>query len=262
MTKLQNTKNSDHNKIDRNDLVMRYGLALSTFQLIPGLVGLWPFSSLTYPGAAVVSLDHSHNILHLTQGGNAFINLRNQIVPVMECTGATTDLFYSADDDKLDIVGNETVFDSSMNGLTVGGWFKSDESRNSPLVFKTGTANHVSNFPYGLLQATGSLASFQVRNSAGTTNYSASVDLVIGAWNFVVGRYTPGSEVKVWVDDTYEVNTTSIPATLFTSNGEFRVGGQTTQNFDGQSAFVFLAATAISDTLRSILYQQTYVLFK
>src|SRR5690606_32777454 len=72
----------------------------------------------------------------------------------------------------------------------------------------------------------------------------------VGRWEFLVARFTPSTELALFLSGKKDVNTSSIPATLWNSSSPFTVGaygGSGTSPMDGRAAFKFLCAAAVDD---------------
>jgi hypothetical protein len=234
---------------------------MSMYQTLPGLVGLWPMASTAISSGNAPDL--SGNGKTLTHNGNPRYARAgaSYLVPCIYCDGAG-DYLSRASEADLNIIGTEGVIATAWRGLTIGGWFYV-ASGASP-GYLIGKANNT-NGPYFLYATPGTNVLFRVRDSTDTTNYSvaeATVDFRDG-WHFIVGRYDPSTEVKIWVDDTTNVNTTSIPASLQSGPDNFGImgNGVGTGLLIGYTSFCFLTATILSDDMIDDLYENTRDLF-
>ena len=88
--------------------------------------------------------------------------------------------------------------------------------------------------------------------------------ITLSAWHFAVMRFTPGTEVLLFVDGTGYTDAVGVPATIFNSTAAFAIGRPGSLNayyMDGRASLCFLCATALGiGTIRS-LYQQSRALF-
>lgn len=240
--------------IRRNDLVTRWGLTISSFLAIPGLVGFWPMSSVQRSTGSVY--DVSGQGRTLTYNGNPTYNHYNSIIPYIDLDG-TGDYLSRADEADIDILGTETIYNSSVRGLTVGGWFRRDNAET--LMSKWLTTGNQRSWLLGY-------NSFIV-DPLGTFVSSVSVAMTTtpntATWYFAVGRFDPSSELAIFHNNEKTPNITSIPASIFNSSAGLVIGAREgpTNLFDGQACLCFLSANMLSDALIGSLFHQSRVLF-
>lgn len=254
-------RNSDLPNLIQSDSY-KFGLwteVVAGFQALPGLVGFWPMSSVQRSTGNVYDLSGQSRTL--TYNGNPTFNYTG-LVPYIDFDG-TGDYLSRADETDLDIVGSETIFNSTIRGLTLGGWF-----------YTTSVGAGL----FGLMSKyTGSQISFLLYRSASTPTFtvsntgsvlvgtvSSSTTLVVNNWNFIVGRFTPSTETAIFNNDTKNTNTTSIPATIFNSTTAFEIGRYNSSNttcYTGRASLCFLSANAVSDSIINGLYQRSRNLF-
>lgn len=220
------------------------------FIRLPGLRGYWPMSAVNYLGRAI---DHSNASVNLQRtgaptyafDGNAYVQL-----------GVATDFLHTASGE-LDFTGTEAWIDSGIRGLTFGGWFWIDviPVAASGLISKHGVAPQ-----YGFTLIVSTAGSPQVYiSSNGTNNWTVvHSPLTINTWHFIVARFTPSTELAVFVNDAKVVNTTTIPAAINVSTQNFEIGRYSNDNsriIEGRARDVFICASALSDATLSDLYQ-------
>lgn len=174
--------------------------------------------------------------------------------------------FSHADAAAFDISGTETVVQAfpSYRGLTLGGWFYFDLATidtNEFLIGKARQAASASSSYHLFRRATDEKIVFFV--SDGTITGVASEAVTSVGWRFLVGRYTPGSELKVWVNSSTGINTTSIPSSLQNTSQPFTIGADALSGsfFDGLASLCFLCAAAVPDVMIETFYQYSKVLF-
>ena len=225
-----------------------YKSIVADFMLLPYLRGLWTFTSR----------DESDNVRDfggqdrtLTNNNGAPLNeLANNNMWYTEFNG-TTQYYSRADEAGLDITGN----------LTMGGWFRFDAA--STLSFLMGKAS-TSNLSYWFSRTATNVIQANV-SSNGTTQTSVdSGTVTTSQWYFVVMRYTPSTELAVFLNNTKTTNTTSIPASIYSGSGTFTIGAYVTgpaQYLDGSAALCFLTASPMSDASIQNLYFRTRPLF-
>lgn len=213
------------------------------FVELPGLAGYYPMSVRNGSGHAV---EHSGSGSHLLQtgtcptgyDGNAFVQLGNGTNYLNVVTTYA-------------ITGTETWISSSLRGLTIGGWFMLDSVGGSSggLVSKDAAPP---NRGYFLVATTTPTITFAVSAAGGSGIGVTSASTTMAEWHFIVGRFTPATEVAVFVDGDKTVNVTAIPASANVSSGNFEVGRFSSLDANIQhckARDVFICATALSDDL-------------
>lgn len=240
------------------------GNVVSSFLSLPGLIGFWPMSSINR--SADVQ-DLSGNAHHLTYNGNPTINYRG-IVPYMDFDG-TGDYLSRADETDFDITGTETHIASALRGLTMGGWFYFDTLGASTIGIMSKfayTSPNTDQRSYQIVYHGSGYFFFSISSDGTQTNESNIISTVAeqtGQWYFIVGRFTPSTEVAIFVNTTKNKNTTSIVASIYNSTRPFAIGGN--DNFatlmDGRASMCFLCTAALSDGIIRGLYHQSRSLF-
>lgn len=248
--------------VDRNDVINRWGNIITSFQNIPGLVGFWPMSSVQRSTGNAFDLTGQGRTL--TYNGNPTYNIYNDFMPYIDLDG-TGDFLSRADETDLDVQGNETIYASSVRGMTVGGWFFADDWSAGPLEKAL-----ISKF-----NATSSNASFVLRTTASQCIAIISTDgalpvaavtggtLVNATWHNIIARFVPSTSLDLFIDGiNVASDTTAIPATIFSGTAPFQIGEQTpTLLFTGRASLCFYCANALSNTLINGLFQQARILF-
>jgi hypothetical protein len=153
----------------------------------------------------------------------------------------------------LDITGTESYVAGAARGLTLGGWFWQDAAAS----FAVYTGKAGGTYAYLLYNpgplSPGDNVRFQITD---TTPTSYSVDGSLGGfnkWVWLVGRFTPSTELKLWCNLTTWTNTSGIPASIRTTTAGYDVGN----SLVGRASCCFVCAAALSDAILSSLYQQT-----
>lgn len=245
---------------DGSEAAINFGHVISVFMDIPGLVGFWPMSSVQRSTGN--AYDVSGQSRTLTYNGNPTYNIYNSVVPYIDLDG-TGDYLSRTDETDLDIIGTETIYASAIRGLTMGGWFweNSFAVGNTGLMSKWGVTGASGAYmlyalngnPTMIIESAGGGTSQAVGNGLGAT---------AGKWLFVVGRYTPASEVKIYINNQSKTTATAI-ASLRNNAISFEIGNWSTSGLAlaGRAALCFLSANVLPDSLISILYQQSRLLF-
>lgn len=229
--------------------------AIHAFMSLPGLRGFWPLSQFDESGNAYDLSGHAQTLTRnndptygISQLGAGYIEFGNP------------GWLSRADATHYDILGTESYVGSGKKGLTLGGWFW----------FPSFTGVHqginksdfINNCSYELTNVSSGSAAFRFGVSGDGTSGARKFatmagTLPAGQWVFLVGRYTPSTEVAVFTNKTKAVNTTSIPAAIFNSSAMFRIDDRV----GTQAAMCFLSAEVISDALLDDLYDATLPLF-
>lgn len=236
---------------------------IALFQLIPGLVGFWPMSSVQRSTGNAYDLSGQGRTL--TYNGNPTFSIYNNLTPYVDLDG-TGDYLSRADETDLDILGTETVYASSNRGLTMGGWFWFDDAPGATetMMSKFTSAPAVS---YYLERITGGQIMAVVSGDGTFVNAktaTSSVTPSTGSWFFCAGRYIPSTSLSVFLNShTPVTNTTAIPASIFNSSAPFQISGFNSANqvMDGRASLCFLSANALPDAWISRLYRQSKGLF-
>jgi hypothetical protein len=176
---------------------------------------------------------------------------------------AGTDRLYAGDSGNWDIQGNETYVTTAYRGLTMGAWVRWTTT------FATG--NVMGKWTY-----TGNQRSYNLRISGGgfpnayisgdgtaVVNQASSVGLVEDEWSFVAMRFKPSSSLKIYHGKAgvlaTDINTTSIPATLFNGTSQFEIGSYNGGGayWQGQQAWPFLCFGSLPDVYLTRYYDMT-----
>lgn len=243
--------------LGRNDTINRWGNAVSSYQLLPGLVGFWPFSSVQRSTGNAYDLSGQGRTL--TYNGNPVYNRYNSLVPYLDFDGIG-DYLSRADETDLDILGTETQY--ANPGLTLGCWVRwSALGAATGLLSKAASIGTTSFYLEKLATDTTRL----VVSTDGTTLQVSATSAVVTlttAWYLVIGRFVPSTSVDVYLNNVKTSNTTSIIASIFNSTSAFEIGRALSTNLmTGDIALPFLCATALPDSLVGNIWQQTRYLF-
>ncbi len=234
------------------------GNVLASYMALPGLVGFWPMSSVQRSTGNAYDLSGQGRTL--TYNGNPAYTYYNGLVPYIDLDG-TGDFLSRATETDFDILGNEAIYTTGAAGLTIGGWFWADSVSGTPSLIGKHDNASAANSAYLLYLVSGA-PNFIVYNSTNLFDAVSGTTLTTGTWYFIVGRYTPSTEVAVFVNPDKAVDTASIPASLNASTAAFQIGARAGGSLlNGQAALCFLCANALGDDLISSLFQSSRVLF-
>lgn len=142
--------------------------------------------------------------------------------------------------------------------FTVGCWLKT--AGNGHIVGTWAPANQV-----WRLHMSGSKPSLSL-SSTGANETLLQADNTIGnVWTFIVGRYTGGSEMAIWVNDVKKTTAAGVPATPYAASTTlFTVGiqGNSANALGGSMALMFFSNLAIPDVHIAALFSVGRILFK
>jgi hypothetical protein len=189
----------------------------------PGLVGFWPTSSIDRSSGDIY--DVSGQGRTLTYTGTPTYSYLASGIPYFQTNG-TGDYATRASEADLQITGGETIYDSTVRGMTMMLWFKIDSWTNSykQLMGKWNETGNQRSFTIALSSATPRLDAFVSSNGTATTSV-ISADITTGTWYHAAVVYVPSTSLSIIVNGiTKTTNTTSIPATIFASTAAFRLG--------------------------------------
>jgi len=219
---------------------------------LPALRAYWPMSIVRSTGAAE---DHAGTSVGLLrQGGPLYGFDGNAYIELGISNG-----YMATASSALNITGTEAWIASSLRGLTIGGWFMVDSTPglDSGLITKDATGPQRG---FALLWETVNRPTFFVSGNGTSGPSIAYSTLLLDTWYFIVGRFTPSTEVAIFVNGTKLANTTSIPAAINVSTQNFEVGryfNSDSRIIEGKARDVFVCTAALSDETLSDLYQAT-----
>lgn len=237
--------------------------AISTILGIPGLRGFWPCTVASATGQLI---DLSGNDLHMDRlGGPLFYQWTSGRLLGSVFLDGTGDYFRLTDSTAIRITGTETYIPTVHKGLALGAW-----------VYFNNTASSLESIFTKRLG--GTQLSFYIRRlSSGKINFEITSDgtggtvknvestgtIGQGVWTFIAARFDPSTELKVWINETTDVNTSSIPASIHAGTANINLGGRDDGSdlMDGSVALVWYTPIALLDDYLSHIYNITQPLF-
>ena len=241
--------------------------AMSAFQMLPGLRGFWPMSGYSSLAAIANALDYGGAQRHLTNNGPAVLTYSN-LIPVLYFDG-TNDYLSRADEAGLDILGNEAYIATTVQGLTMGGWFRFSTlpvGAIKGVIGKWDTGGNDRSYLIYINNGTSS-PTFDISNGGAATSatVTSSVTMSQDGWYFIVARFDPSTEINIIVNNTETTNAVGIPATLFNGAASFEIFsynlGLAASRNHGYASLCFLTTTLLTDFHVNALFQQTRALF-
>lgn len=230
---------------------------LNTFSLLPALRGFWPMSPVAAGGSAVDLSGHGKK---LGYNGAPVYNLYNDVVPYVGFDGVF-DYLSHVDDALYDISGTETYIDTSIRGLTLGGWFWFNSSGHQHFIGKWDPAGNQRGYKIQRNPVTDAIQFSTSNNGLAVYNVVSPVVVPLNAWQFIVGRFIPGSNISIFVNTTRTGATG--PVSLFNTSVEFAIGrsGVLEEYLDGRASLCFLCAAALPDFILNDLFSISKPLF-
>jgi hypothetical protein len=253
---VEQKRNDDLVELLRPDFFARYepnaslvhaGLHLQ----LRALRGYWPMSSV----------DENGDIYDLSGQGRVLTN--HDSVPLGQynlftyASFSAPDYLSRVDEAGLDITGN----------LSVGGWFWLDtlaSGSDQVLMSKYDTSGGANQRSY-LLWFDDATNTFRFGvSSAGTAatfvQIAHTAVISANAWYHVAGRFTPNTDLSVYVDGVRVSTAAGVPAGAFNSTADFEIGSDdngTAAFLDGRACQCWLCAHDLYDVMIPTLYHQT-----
>lgn len=147
------------------------------------------------------------------------------------------------------IDGTETWIEANIRGLSFGCWVHavSLPNSNNALLSKDGGAT---DRQYGAYETSGNTFNFYVSDTGADLTSAQVGGVQTGTWQFCAGRWIPSVEVAVFLENVKVVNTTAVPASLYSSTQNFEVGrffGADSSVGDFRFRDLFVCAAALTD---------------
>lgn len=215
---------------------------------LPQLRGYWPMSSVDETGA-VYDLSGQGRVL-TNHGATPFAWYN--LLPYAVFKSPLGNYFSRADEAGLDITG----------ALTVGGWFWLDTlapGTNMGLISKYTAAGNQRSFVLYFFDAGNTLSFGVSTDGIALVEVVSTFVITASAWYHVVGRFTPGAQLSIFVNGVPTHYVAAIPASIYNSNAEFLIGSYDAgvSLLDGRAAQGYLCADDLDDAIIRNLYNQT-----
>lgn len=227
--------------------------AIHAMMSLPGLRAFWPLNEFDDDGSAYDLSGHNKTLIRSGTVLTYKVNQKGAVYAEFD-SGESLGVL---DSSHFDINGTESYVASGKKGLTFGGWFRFASFSGSAKSYSKGSG---ANRSYEIGSVSAGSAQFECAvSNDGTAVKQAQMTgtLALDQWYFLVGRFTPSTEVAFFVSKTKFTNTTSIPASLFNTTVNIRIG-----EANQQPAYCFLCAMALSDAELDDLYDATAPLFE
>lgn len=230
-----------------------FGDAISLHLGLPHLRGFWPYSA-SGAGGAVKDLVAQQDLAIV---GTVTGGVLNDRTPYYDFDGATG--YVSRGDD---------AALSVTSRLLLGCWAYFDTLTSSPtLIGKYQTAGNQRSYLLQVLSTGAVRLVLSVDGTAFAIFDTATGLVTTGQWYHIVARYTPSTEVAIFINGVKTVFTTSVPAGIFDSTAGFHMASYSGPSnlLDGRLTLGFVsapAASGLADVWVTRLYYGTRGLFQ
>lgn len=149
------------------------------------------------------------------------------------------------------VSGLEAWVEAGIRGLTVGGWFYPDAvpGTQAGLITKMGV---ITDYSFGMVQRSTGEIQGVVSNNGSALNTVVGDEVPLGSWHFLAMRFTPSTELAVWMDGLKTTLETAIVASLYATSQDFEVGRHANNNswtYHGRARDIFICQAALPDAL-------------
>ena len=216
----------------------KLGALLGAYLALPTLRGFWPLSSLD---ASNNPYDIGGQARHLTNNGTATFSNEADLVPVVNLNGSTQYLSRTSEAG-LTITG----------ALTAMAWVKFNALGTAGVTNRPVMGKSPSTYAwwFGVDANVSGAATFQVSTN-GTTVVAVTTPsgvIELGRWYFMGVRFTPSTELKLWVMENEYTLTSGVPASLANNAGAVEIGRLIgAQYLNGSVALPWLGGAAVPD---------------
>jgi hypothetical protein len=186
---------------------------------------------------------------------------RYNLAPYVDFVRASSQYMEYLDISQFQIIGNEPYI--AHPGLTLGGWYYFDAPSTGNITGLMAKYNPAGNLrAYSLYKSATEYPTFTVStdgiNDVTVTHTTART---LSTWQHIVGRFTPSTELAIFLDSVKVVNVAAIPATIFNSSASLRIGDRRAEYLDGGASQQFICAAWLSDASIGMLYQAARPMF-
>jgi hypothetical protein len=224
-----------------------WAVACSTGLNLPGLTGSWTMSAFDDAGA---TQDFSENGLTLTMAGDPEYGY-DGLAPYVALDG-TGDWLARATAAILNISGTEMHVEAAYRGLSMGGWFRfaNAAGANETMMGKWLIAGNQRSYMLRR-DAAGTVTAFVSVDGAALTQATSTATPAQNTWFFAWMVFDPSNELSVFVDSEKSSLLVGVPASIFASTADFRIGanGGGTALMTGRASHCSLCAEFHSDAL-------------
>jgi hypothetical protein len=231
------------------------GLYTAHLQLLAGHKGLW--AGGVQPTGNLVDISGMGAELTDTATPNIGTD-DDRGFPIIDFSGSNW--FWSADASHWDVTGSWGSISAWSQGLTLGAWiqYKATATATEYIMSKRTTSG--ANLSYYMYRNATGFPEFRISTDGAATFDVAHTTAVTSGtddWHFILG---PSTSIGIYLDGVWVLNTTSIPATIYSGTADFFMGARDDTSTPGlfpTSAWMslpFICATAIDDNHVDRLY--------
>ncbi len=228
-----------------------------------GIRGFWPFGAIhkhgtVASGFTVHDATGSGLPLYAPIGGEPIVyhNPGRGWMPYFDFNG-TDEYLYTPSHINWHLSGTEPWIEAANKGFTIGCWAYLDVALGSALSygFISKFNNATTERGYYLLATETSgpdlLRCLVYQNSSTLNNFLSSLELTAVGWNFIVMRFDPSTEIKLWVNGVSEIYTTSIVSSVQEVVAPLTFGARSDQQdfLNGKIAMPFIVGAALEDAI-------------
>ena len=100
-------------------------------------------------------------------------------------------------------------------------------------------------------------------NGTAETTVDSTITLALDAWYFLAMRFTPSTELALWVNDNKTTETSSIPASIDSNSSDFEIASKDGGSLlmTGRYSLGALCCAALPDRAIARLYNRGLPLF-
>lgn len=237
--------------------------AASLHQMLPGLRGFWPTSSVTEAGALVDLSGQSHG---LTLNGNPLF--RRYYLPPIVALDGTGDYFSDPGGvgSWCDITGGETYININVRGVTVGGWFYFGNAAGATEFMISKWDIGGAEKSYALWRTAAGAIQFGVSDDGANVQTVATTGTpAADEWFWAAGRYDDATEeIDVWYNtETVNQALAGWGGTLRSNTTDFLIGGRHggSDLMTGYISQAFTCAASVPDSTLGQVFQQTRAMY-
>ena len=226
---------------------------------LQGLRAFWPMGPNTAVGTNYHASDVASSYDIKTENNPLFS--RYNLAPYVDFVAASSQYLEYLDITQFQIQGNEPFI--ANPGLTLGGWFWCDAASMGAAVGYMAKYNAVGNQQaYELYKGATDFPTFGISTDGINNVYAIHTTVqIVGTWNHIVGRFTPSTELAIFLNGVKITNVVAIPATIFNSTASLRIGDIRATYLDGRASQCFICAAWLSDAQIGMLYQAARPMF-
>ena len=252
------------------DPFLMYPLAISSFLGLPALRGFWLGSSQYESSSAVHQLvDLSGCGQHLTDTHDPLAgHIANGAVYIT--FDGTNDWYSASDSAHWDITGTEGAVRTGDRGMTIGAWVNFDTTASATEYILSKSQESDTEISYSIFRSSTGFPVFRISSTgadAGIVSASGTTVIPSAQWTFVVGRFDPSTEMSVFSNANEDINTTSIPASIYSGSADLFMAGRDHSAtpgqllMDGAISMAFICAAYINDYTLIRLYELSRIVF-